>query len=93
MHEDFGIVPIEAFSSGKPVIGMNEGYTPYQINEDNGILLSQPTKEELIDAVSKIENIEWNPKKIQKTAKKYDVSEFRRKIKKVVEHSFKGEKS
>lgn len=37
--EDFGIVPIEAFASGTPVIGVNEGFTRYQIRDgENGYL-------------------------------------------------------
>jgi len=84
MHEDFGIVPIESFASGKPVIGINEGYTPYQVNESNGILIDQPTELELTKAIEKIEDKDWNVKTIQESAKKYDVSEFRRKIKNLI---------
>lgn len=38
-NEDFGMVPIEAMASGTPVIGVDEGFTRYQIlNQQNGYL-------------------------------------------------------
>ena len=32
-NEDFGMVPIEAFAAGTPVLGVNEGFTRYQIED------------------------------------------------------------
>jgi len=32
-NEDFGMVPIEAMAAGTPVIGVNEGFTKYQIQD------------------------------------------------------------
>lgn len=84
MHEDFGIVPIEAFASGKPVIGVKEGYTEYQINPyKNGIFVDNPTSLGLAKVIKDFDRYDWDIKEIQSSAKKYDVSEFRKKIKNV----------
>lgn len=82
MHEDFGIVTIEAFASGKPVIGIKEGYTEYQINPyKNGIFVDEPTPLGLAKAIKDFDRHDWDIKEIQETAKKYDVEVFRKKIK------------
>ena len=86
MHEDFGIVPIETFASGKPVIGIQEGYTQYQIKPyENGLFVSRPTPSGLEQAIKEFQRCKWNIEKIQNYAKKYDISVFRKKIKEIVE--------
>lgn len=86
MNEDFGLVPIEAFASGKPVIGVKEGFTQYQIKPYiNGLFVSRPTPLGLEQAINEIQRCDWDVKEIQSYAKKYDISKFKRKIKEVVE--------
>ncbi|MFC7166110.1 glycosyltransferase [Halospeciosus flavus] len=77
-HEDFGIVPVEAFASGKPVIGVNEGFTKYQIEEDvNGILFDRGVKN-VRDAINKMYGQMWDAEKIQATAERYGMERFER---------------
>ena len=84
--EDFGLVPIEAFASGKPVIGVREGFTQYQIKPYiNGLFIERPTPLGIKKAIKEIQRCDWSIKKIQCYAKKYDISEFKRKIKEVVQ--------
>lgn len=82
--EDFGLVPIEAFASGKPVIGVKEGYTKYQINDETG-LFAFPTIKSMEEAITILKKSEWNPTQIKKYANCYDISVFRKKIKEVVQ--------
>lgn len=85
MEEDFGIVPIEAFASGKPVIGVKEGFTQYQIKPYiNGLFVDRPTPLGLEKTIKEFQRCDWDIKEIQSYAKKYDISEFRRKIKGVI---------
>lgn len=53
-NEDFGMVPIEAMASGTPVIGVDEGFTQYQVmHGENGLLFDRGR---LIDAVETFES-------------------------------------
>lgn len=76
-HEDFGMPPVEAMASGKPVVGVNEGFTKYQIQDgDNGVLFN-PTVESLVDAVTSLNEQEWSPERIQKLSRVYDIRNTR----------------
>ena len=83
MEEDFGIVPIEAFAGGKPVIGVCEGFTKYQINSKTGIF-ALPTIKDMKKAIIELKKSDWNSTEIRKHAKRYDISVFERELKSVV---------
>ena len=86
MEEDFGISVIESFASGKPVIGVKEGFTQYQIDPYiNGLFVERPTPLGLEKAIKEFQRCDWDIKEIQGFVKKYDISEFRKKIKEVVQ--------
>jgi GT2 family glycosyltransferase/glycosyltransferase involved in cell wall biosynthesis len=51
--EDFGMTPIEAMASGKPVIAPNEGgYEETIINDETGILIDDINADKIVNAVS-----------------------------------------
>lgn len=73
--EAFGIVPVEAFASGKPVIGIDEGYTRFQIDAGvNGLLFERGG---LSDAVDELYDRDWDPATIAETAQRYSRVQFR----------------
>lgn len=75
-HEDFGIVPVEALASGNPVVGVNEGFTKYQIDEGvNGVLFERGV-ENVRDAIDRMYDQSWNVDEIQKTAERYGMDRF-----------------
>jgi len=83
-QEDFGLTPLEAMASGKPVIAPNEaGYKETVINNKTGILIEDIDTEKLIKAIKQLNK---NPEKYksacQKQARKFDVKVFIKKIKK-----------
>ena len=90
--EDFGMTPVEAMASGKPVIASNEGgYKETIINNKTGMLIDDINKDKLINAIKKLSNELKNPKKelkykqeCQKQAKKFDENIFLEKIKKQI---------
>lgn len=76
-REAFGIVPIEAFASGKPVVGINEGFTKHQIEDgETGILFDRGAGE-LRDAIEEMYDHEWDYERLQQAATRYDVGRFR----------------
>jgi len=89
--EDFGMTPVEAMASGKPVIAPNEGgYKETIISGKTGILIDTINADKIVEAVRKIgKELERNPlryrKECQKQARKFDVSEFIRKIRQEIE--------
>ena len=81
-NEDFGMVPIEAFASGTPVIGVNEGYTQVQVQDGiNGYLFERG-----VDNVSSavrtfsVDGVTASPNEIQKMATRYSIERFEQQI-------------
>jgi len=85
--EDFGITPVEAMASGKPVIAPDEGgYKETIINNKTGIIIDNINEEKIINAVRTInKNLKENLNKYisvcQEQAKKFDTKIFIKKIK------------
>jgi glycosyltransferase involved in cell wall biosynthesis len=77
-REDFGMPPVEAMASGKPVVGVNEGYTQHQIIEGKNGYLFTPTHESLTTTLRKMDNQQWDSSEIQQQARQYDVRTVRR---------------
>ncbi len=83
MDEDFGMTPVEAMASGKPVIAVNEGgYLESIIDRKTGILI-EPNIGNIITAIKIISN---NPEKYrnmcEEQAKRFDKYIFIKNIKK-----------
>jgi glycosyltransferase involved in cell wall biosynthesis len=92
LDEAFGIVPIEAMASGAPVIGVNDGYTKYQINDGaNGILYDRG---ELINGIKRFENngVEMSHKEIKNSTDKYSLKRFKQEMMKQVLSAYKDDK-
>lgn len=85
--EDFGMTPVEAMASGKPVIAPAEGgYCETVINGVTGILMSHTTPESIRNAIIKISSDLSSFKDICiKRAKDFDTEIFAKKIKKEIE--------
>lgn len=65
-NEDFGMVPVEAMAAGTPVIGVNEGFTRFQIqNGKNGYTYERGVSE-LYDTVRRFERdgVNWSAREI-----------------------------
>ena len=90
--EDFGLTPVEAMASGKPVIAPNEGgYKETMINNKTGILIDNIDENKLINAIKSInQELKTNPNKYKKTcekqSKKFDIKTFIEKIKQEIKN-------
>lgn len=82
--EDFGITPLEAQASGKPVIAIKKGGALETIIENKtGLFFEEQTPESLNEAINKFESgdHEITPEACRKNAEKFSPERFRIEIK------------
>lgn len=88
--EDFGITPLEAMASGRPVIAYKKGGALETIKEDQtGVFFDEQNVISLKSAVEKFENSKWDSKKIREHARKFDESVFEKNFANFLEKSWK----
>ncbi|WP_423743355.1 glycosyltransferase (plasmid) [Haladaptatus sp. SPP-AMP-3] len=75
-NEDFGLVGAEALTAGKPLIGVNDGYTRHQVVEGRTGLRFDPTVGSLREAVERFDPDDFDAEEIQRFARRYDRSTF-----------------
>ncbi len=87
--EDFGIVPLEAMASGKPVIAFGAGGALETVVENSecptGILFGEQTVTGLKDALKKLSVVRFDPHEIRKHAMRFDRSVFKENISKFID--------
>jgi glycosyltransferase involved in cell wall biosynthesis len=85
-EEDFGIVAIEAFASGRPVIAFRGGDIPEHMEEGKmGIFFEKQTSEDIVAAVEKFKNVKFDKNYIRSKSFEFDKELFKGKIKEYVE--------
>jgi len=87
-EEDFGLTPIEAQASGRPVIAYGAGGALETVVEgETGAFFREPTAEALAEAVAGFRPDALDPTGIRRHAEKFDVSVFRRQFSAFVERA------
>jgi glycosyltransferase involved in cell wall biosynthesis len=87
--EDFGMVPVEAMASGRPVIALRKGGALDTVLEGiSGVFFDAPTIYSLNSAINNFERSfdKFDSKKIQKHAKKFDKSVFIKQFHELIQH-------
>src|SRR3989344_748470 len=80
-EEDFGIVPLEAMASCRPVIAFRSGGAVETIEEGKtGLFFDEQTVDSLAYAVKNFDSSKFYPEDCRKQAEKFDVTVFRNKI-------------
>ena len=92
-EEDFGIVPVEAMSFGRPVLAYGRGGAtetvkafypggPAPVVPCSGVFFRQQTAELLMEAILAFESVEreFSPALIKKSADRFDESQFRERF-------------
>jgi glycosyltransferase involved in cell wall biosynthesis len=80
-EEDFGMVPVEAMASGRPVVAFGRGgATETVANGVSGIFFADQSVEAISSAVKKLANIEVDPEKIAAHANQFGRDQFFQKM-------------
>jgi glycosyltransferase involved in cell wall biosynthesis len=93
--EDFGIVPVEAQSYGKPIIAFGHGGALETVRDGvTGIFFERQTVDSLIDALNRFENNsdQFDAHVIKHFAAEFDVSVFKRELRKLIDLTYCAKK-
>jgi len=89
-EEDFGIVPVEAQASGRPVIAYKKGGALETVVEgETGVFFEKQAADSLADAVTRFEKMSFDKNKIRQNALKFDKSVFKEKMRDYVKEKTK----
>lgn len=86
-QEDFGLVGAETLSAGKPLLGVNEGFTKYQVEEGVTGLTFEPTVESIRETVASFDPGRFDEDEIRSIAEKYSYDEFSSSLHRVVDET------
>jgi len=86
-QEDFGMVGAEAMMAGKPLLGVNEGFTRYQIESGVTGERFEPTVESVRETVESFDAEQYDGDEIQRQAERYRYGEFESGLVRVVEEA------
>ncbi|GAA0728385.1 glycosyltransferase involved in cell wall biosynthesis [Halorubrum trapanicum] len=86
MNEDFGMIPVEAFASGTPVLGVAEGYTKYQVRDGENGYTHGPNPASIRESIARFEQegVAWSSAQIQTFAERYSTAAFREGMREAV---------
>ena len=76
-EEDFGMVPVEAMASGRPVIAFGRGGATETVRDGvSGIFFAEQTVEAISSAVQRLADFEINSEKIAEHAAQFGREQF-----------------
>lgn len=89
-EEDFGITPVEAQATGRPVIAYKKGGALETVIEGiTGIFFEEQTVDSLAEAIHRFNTMRFDKRKIRKHAEKFNREKFKEKIKIYIEEKIK----
>jgi glycosyltransferase involved in cell wall biosynthesis len=87
-EEDFGIAPLEANASGRPVVAYaGGGALDTVVDGETGVLFHAQQVECLVEAIQRFEHVAWDAGTLCAHAQKFDRQVFRQQLKDFVDES------
>jgi len=87
MDEDFGMTPLEAMASGKPVVAVNEGGYKETIVDGKTGVLAAASESSLRHAISSLKNFGSYRQRCHARAMEFDSAIFIKRMAKLIRHS------
>jgi len=88
-EEDFGITPLEALASGRPVIAFKGGGALETLKEKKtGLFFYPQSTNALVEVLRNINKWKFNPRELRKYAEIYSKDRFKRELKTFVESKY-----
>lgn len=88
-EEDFGIAPVEAMASGRPVIAYGAGGALETVKDGlTGVFFKEQTAASLVEAVNKMQKMVFDSAIIRQHALNFDKEVFKREIKEYIEKKY-----
>lgn len=88
-EDDFGIVPLEAQASGRPIIAYGKGGAlETVISGETGVFFKEQNTEGLINAVRRFELINFDKEKIREHAAMFNEERFKLKLENFIENKY-----
>jgi glycosyltransferase involved in cell wall biosynthesis len=85
-EEDFGMVPVEAMASGRPVVAFKQGGATETVVEGvSGVFFAEQTVEAIIDAVKRLAEVNLDPQNIADHARQFGREQFLKKMRAHIE--------
>jgi glycosyltransferase involved in cell wall biosynthesis len=85
-EDDFGIVCVEALASGAPVVALAAGGVFDIIRDgEEGFLVDVPEARAFAEGVLRAEGAHFEPKALRDSARRFDVSRFRERVRAIVD--------
>jgi len=92
-EEDFGLVPLEAQASGRPVIAYRKGGALETVVEgETGLFFEPQTRAALAKALKRLEKMKFKPEAYQENLAKFSQARFKKEFKKRVEKEWTKKK-
>jgi glycosyltransferase involved in cell wall biosynthesis len=88
-NEDFGLVPMEAFALGTPVIGVDGGFTRVQVRDGFSGVAFDRDADALVEAVERFERegVRASPDDLRAAASECAPARFREQMKRIVDEA------
>lgn len=84
-EEDFGIAPVEAMASGRPVVAYRAGGALETVVENQtGLFFDEPNVTSLVDAMRRLERMDVDSAMIRRHAIRFDIRHFQDRLRLLV---------
>jgi glycosyltransferase involved in cell wall biosynthesis len=84
-EEDFGIVPVEALSAGKPVIAYGKGGALETIDDSTGVFFDTQSVDSLLGAMARFREKKFSPATLHQSALRFTRKKFQDEMRRYIE--------